>query len=116
MAEWLCGELQQPVPRRAAQRGVVRGPARGEDVERDVAERLQPPSAALVAGVRDPGGVRRVAGWPSAAARGCAPRLRYGPASDGTQGPDSHSDWYMNWGQVIWTLAITAVVYNPIVR
>src|SRR5690606_20520139 len=56
--------------------------------------------AALIAGVRCPGEVRRVACCASAAARGCAPRLRYGPASDSLGAPDSHNGWYMNGGQV----------------
>ena len=82
VAERVCRELQQPVPRRSAQPGIVRRPGRGPAGQRLVEEPLQPPSAAFVTGLSTPGSIRRIAGHASAPARGCAPRLHYGTPSD----------------------------------
>jgi len=61
VAERVRRELQQPVAYRAAESGIVRRPGRGEAGQRVVAEPLQPPSAPLLAGVPDPGGIRGIA-------------------------------------------------------
>ena len=97
VGERVRGEFPQPAAGRTPGRGDLHGPAGREGPGGRLEERVRASSAALVAGVSDPGSLRGDAC--RACGRGCAPPS--GPASEGTGGgPDSRNGWHMKWGYV----------------
>ena len=78
--------------------GGVREPGRGEEAHRGLEGRLQPPSAARLAGVRRPGRVRRPLGcFRSGVGFGYASANSSAPAAQrSSPNPDLHNGWYRN--------------------